>query len=434
MTENRYDIAIVGAGPAGLIAAIECFRSDRTLILLEKMPKPALKLRISGKGRCNITNSADREAFMARFGRNGRFLRHAFAEFFNSDLLDYFGALGVRFKLERGGRYFPRNDNALEIVEALLGKVAKLRIRIETGSEVTAAAPLSGGGFALTIRHSGSERGKSAACKTIEAGRLLIATGGQSYPKTGSDGGGYRLASRLGHTIAPLLPALVPLVTAGDSARKLKGLSLKNVRVSLWCENRKAAEAFGEMLFADYGVSGPVILTLSKTAAAALRDKKKVQLSVDLKPALDHQVLDRRLLREIGQYGRRELGFLLKRLLPMRLIPVFSEQLGIAAERRLSELRLEERKRLRLLLKSFGLGVSGCRSFDEALVTAGGVSIKEIEARTMESKLVKGLYFAGEVIDIDADTGGFNLQAAFSTGRLAGRSMRAAAEAGRCDS
>jgi len=423
MHQKRYDSVIIGAGPAGLMAAIECCNPEKTLLVLEKMHRPALKLGISGKGRCNITNSAEKKEFMAHFGRNGRFLRHAFGRFFNADLLTYFEDLGVCFKLERGGRYFPSNDSALEIVDALIGKVKNLNIPIETHSEVTAITGLPGGGFSLDIQNLSAGLKDPPARRTVQAKKVLLATGGKSYPKTGSSGGGYRLASRLGHTVTPLIPALVPITTAGDMAGNLKGLTLKNVGVSVWCAERKVAGQFGEMVFTEDGVSGPIILSLSRTVVAFLEQKKSVSLVIDLKPALEHNVLDRRLLREIGENGKQEFKSLLKSLLPLKFIPAFIERLGIAPETKLSTLRLEDRRRLRLLLKAFKLEVSGHRPFDEAIVTAGGVSINGIDPRTMESKLVKGLFFAGEIIDIDADTGGFNLQAAFSTGWLAGRSM-----------
>lgn len=423
MIPSQYDIVIVGAGPAGLIAAIECSRPDRTLLVLEKMSRPALKLGISGKGRCNITNDAPIKEFIAHFGRNGRFLQHSFGRFFNTDLLNYFEDLGVRFKLERGGRYFPYNDNALEIVRALLGKVKKLNIPIETGCEVRAITKLPGQAFRLDIHHTAADSNKRPERMTITAAKVLLSTGGKSYPQTGSSGGGYLLAQSLGHTITPLSPALVPITTAGDMAGKLQGLSLKNVSASVWCDGKKVSEMFGDMIFTDCGISGPIILALSRTIVTLLNKERSVKIVFDLKPALEHQVLDQRLLREIDQHGKQEFKSLLKRLLPMKLVPVFIEKLGVPAEKKLSQLSLEDRKRLRLLLKEFALDVSGHRSFDEAIVTAGGVGINEINPRTMESRLVEGLYFAGEIIDIDADTGGFNLQAAFSTGWLAGRSM-----------
>ncbi|MCP4399798.1 MAG: aminoacetone oxidase family FAD-binding enzyme, partial [bacterium] len=257
----------------------------------------------------------------------------------------------------------------------------------------------------------------------MQSGKVLLATGGKSYPKTGSSGTGFTLASRFGHTITPLSPSLVPLVTKSDTAQKLQGLSLRNVRVGIWSSGKKIDEGFGEMLFTHFGVSGPMILSLSRIAVDYLDRKQPLALSIDLKPALDHRKLDRRLLREIQEHSKQHTKALLERLLPKSMIAVFLEKLHIPQEKTLSEISAEERKRLRLLLKEFRLEVIGYRSFDEAIVTSGGVSVKEIDPKTMESKLVKGLFFAGEIIDVDADTGGFNLQAAFSTGRLAGRSI-----------
>ncbi len=413
---ERYDVIIIGAGPAGLIAAIESFAPSRRILILEKMPKPALKLRISGKGRCNITNAAELKEFVGHFGKNGRFLRPAFSKFFSKDLLRFFEELGVQFKLERGGRYFPQSDTAVEVVDALLAKVKKLNVPLWTNCEVVSLTHSLDTEFRVTIRR------KSGTSK-LQSGKVLLAAGGKSYPKTGSSGTGFTLASRFGHTITPLSPSLVPLVTRSDTAQKLQGLSLRNVKVGIWSSGKKIDEGFGEMLFTHFGVSGPMILSLSRIAVDYLDRKQPLALFIDLKPALDHKKLDRRLLREIQDHRKQHIKALLERLLPKSMIAVFLEKLHIPQEKTLSEISADERKRLRLLLKEFRLDVIGYRSFDEAIVTSGGVSVKEIDPKTMESKLVKGLFFAGEIIDVDADTGGFNLQAAFSTGRLAGRSI-----------
>jgi predicted Rossmann fold flavoprotein len=421
---NHYDIVIIGAGPAGLMAGIESYQPSKKILILEKMPRPALKLRISGKGRCNITNDASLEEFLFHFGKNGRFLKFAFAKFFNADLLQYFEKLGVTFKLEQGGRYFPQNDKALEIVEALLNKVMALKIPLAVNSEVTGISKLPDGKFSLAINKKNLVEGKVSHSIQIQANNVVFATGGKSYPRTGSTGAGYKLAAQFGHTVTPALPALVPIETKGDTAKKLQGLSLKNVKAKIVVNNKKVDERFGEMVFTDFGVSGPIILALSGNAVKLLQEKQKVALSIDLKPAIDHETLDKRLLREINENSRQSFKRLLKKLLPRKLMSVFIEKLKISEKKELNQITIEERKRLRMLLKEFLFEVTGYRSFDEAIVTSGGVSIQEINPQTMESKLVKGLYFAGELIDIDADTGGFNLQAAFSTGWVAGRALQ----------
>lgn len=424
MLRNQYNIVVIGAGPAGLMAAIESHKSFKSILIIEKMPKPALKLKLSGKGRCNITNDADLKDFISRFGKNGRFLKFAFAEFFNTSLLEYFENLGVQFKLERGGRYFPKNDNSMAIVNALLSKIKSLNIPLSTNLEVVGISKSADNKFSISINKGGPSGNKGTQGLQLMADRIVLATGGKSYPKTGSSGAGFRLASLLGHTVTPLSPALVPIKTKGDAAKKLQGLSLRNVKVKVWCKSRKVDERFGEMLFTDFGVSGPIILALSRTIVRLINDKQKVFISLDLKPALDHQAVDQRLLREINEHGKQRFKSLLKKLLPRKLVPLFIEKLEISEERLLNQITSKERKKLRLLLKEFQLEVTGHRSFDEAIITAGGISIKEINPQTMESKLVKGLYFAGEIIDIDADTGGFNLQAAFSTGWIAGRAIK----------
>jgi predicted Rossmann fold flavoprotein len=405
------------------MAAIESSEPSRDILVLEKMSRPARKLSISGKGRCNITNDADRKDFLSHFGKNGRFLKHAFGEFFNTDLLNYFEKLGVRFKLERGGRYFPEQDSAVEIVDALLQEVDRRNIPVSTMAEVTRIEKQPIGDFSVTFHTKGQGADKKKAVTTLRAGKVILATGGKSYPGTGSTGTGFSLASRMGHTIKPLLPSIVPLETRGDTAKKLQGLSLRNVSVSAWSQGKKIGEQFGEMLFTDFGISGPAVLTLSRTIVPTLEDLRDVTVYIDLKPALDHKKLDQRLLREVQEHPKQHVSSLLKSLLPKKMIPVFLERMGTPEEKQLSSLDAGERKRLRILLKEFRLEVTGHRSFEAAIVTAGGVCVQEIHPRTMESKLVKGLFFAGEIIDVDADTGGFNLQAAFSTGWLSGRSV-----------
>jgi predicted Rossmann fold flavoprotein len=410
---NKYDIVIIGAGPAGLIAAIEAKTDTNKVCILEKMHIPSMKLKITGKGRCNITNNADIYSFIKKFGKNGRFLKYAFSEFFNKELLRYFEKEGVRFKLERGERWFPESDKAIEIANALLNKVKKKNIDLKVNAEVFSVKQSDDKNFIISLK------GKSV----LYSKKLLIATGGKSYPKTGSTGDGYKLAAQFGHSVTTLSPSLVPLETSGEIAIKLQGLSLKNVNASILFNNKKIEEQFGEMLFTDDGVSGPIILTLSQTAIEFLSQNKKILLMLDLKPALDHQKLDQRLLREINEHSKQNFKSMLKRLLPQKMIPVFIELTNIPEDKQLSQINSEERKRIRMLLKEFKLEICGYKGYDDAVVTAGGIHLKEINPQTMESKLVPGLYFAGEVLDLNGETGGFNLQAAFSTGWIAGQSL-----------
>jgi predicted Rossmann fold flavoprotein len=283
-----------------------------------------------------------------------------------------------------------------------------------TNSEAVAVKQSENNNFLITLKNK----------TIIQTKKLLISTGGKSYPKTGSTGDGYKLATQLGHTITLLSPSLVPLETKGDIAKKLQGLSLKNINASIISENKKIAEQFGEMLFTDFGVSGPIILTLSQTAINILNEKKQITLLIDLKPALDHKKLDQRILREINEYSKQNFKTMLKRLLPQKMIPVFIDLLQMEEDKQLSQINSDERKRIRMLLKEFKLDVCGYKSYDHAVVTAGGISLKEVNPQTMESKLMPGLYFAGEVLDLNGDTGGFNLQSAFSTGWVAGQSLK----------
>ncbi len=417
MTGHR--VIVVGGGAAGLMAAGQAAEMGAETLLLEKMDRPGRKLRIAGKGRCNLTNVAPVSEFIAHFGPNGRFLRQAFSRFFNSDLVAFFEELGVRTVTERGGRVFPASSQAQDVVDALVWWIGKQGVTLRTRSPVERL--LVEGGRVVGVQRSRNQVfPKKPGFYPADA--VIIATGGASYPATGSTGDGYRLAKSVGHTIVPIRPALVPLETAGDVAPRLQGLSLRHVTVGVWVNGKKQAEAFGEMLFTHFGLSGPIILSLSRQVVDALRLGQRVILSIDLKPALDEGKLDARLLRDLDAHGKQQLRTLLKDLLPRKLIPVCIDLTGIPPDKPAHQITSEERKRLQTWLKDFRLEVTGHRPFTEAIITAGGVDTREVNPRTMASRLVEGLYFAGEVLDVDADTGGYNLQAAFSTGWVAGRS------------
>jgi hypothetical protein len=421
---------VVGAGPAGLIAAGQAAGAGSDTILLEKMDQPGRKLRLTGKGRCNLTNIDDVETFIEHIHPEGRFLHSAFSRFFTHDLMAFLESLGVETLVERGGRVFPVSEDAQHVVEALvrwaISQGVDLRIRSRVTQLERDGERIVGVNFAESPSASGaSESSGRDARSVLNAESVVLATGGASYPGTGSTGDGYRLAASVGHTIVPIRPALVPIQTAGDTAGRLQGLSLHNVRASVLLDGHIQDEAFGEMLFTHFGLSGPIILTLSRGIVDALQAQRQVSISIDLKPALDDEKLDRRLLRDLDQHGNQHYHTLLKGLLPRKLIPVCIEQTAIPDDKPGNQITAEERERLRRWLKDFRFEVVGHRSFDQAIVTAGGVATGEIDPRTMASRLVDGLYFAGEIIDVDGDTGGYNLQAAFSTGWLAGRTAGA---------
>lgn len=400
-----------------MMAAGQAAAMGARTLLLEKMPRPGRKLAITGKGRCNLTNVASTVEFVSHFGPTGPFLRQAFHRFSNNDLVAFFEGLGVPTVVERGGRVFPASGRAYDVVDALTQWMRAQGVTVRNG--VVVESLLTDGRQVRGIRDAGG--------KEYPADAVIIATGGMSYPATGSTGDGYRLAVSVGHAVASPRPALVPLETKGDVAPRLQGLSLRNVNVTMLVEGKKRAEAFGEMLFTHFGLSGPVILTLSGEIADVLDEGKKVAVSIDLKPALDERAMDGRLLRDFDLHGKRKFETLLKGLLPAKLIPLCAEQVHIPPDRRGHQITAEERGRLRGWLKGVCLEVTGVRPIAEAIVTAGGIDTNEIDPRTMASRRMEGLFFAGEVMDVDADTGGYNLQAAFSTGWLAGRS---AAEGG----
>lgn len=424
---SKHQVIVIGGGPAGLMAAGQAAAAGAEVLLLEKMLQPGRKLRITGKGRCNLTNVIPLEEFLQHFGTNGRFLRFAFSRFFNDDLVAFFDDLGVETVRERGGRVFPIRNDAQEVVEALTNWILKLGVSLKTRSKVEGLMIKEGQVLGVRLAQSSPSDSKrspndQSSSRNYYADSVIIATGGASYPGTGSSGDGYRMAEAVGHTIIPIRPALVPLETSGDTAQRLQGLSLRNVNARILVDGKKSAEAFGEMLFTHFGISGPIILTLSKVAVDAMRDRKEVLLSIDLKPALDNTILDARLLRDLDAQGKKQYRTILKGLLPRKLIPVCIESTGIPPEKPAHQITSQERTGLLSWLKDFRFEIRGHRSFSQAIVTAGGVHTREVDPRSMASRKVPGLYFAGEVLDIDADTGGYNLQAAFSTGWLAGRS------------
>ncbi len=419
---RKRRVIVAGGGPAGLMAAGQAAQMGAETLVLEKMDHPGRKLRITGKGRCNLTNIATLADAVSHFGPNGRFLRQAFSRFFNSELVVFFEELGVPTITERGGRVFPASGQAGDVVDALVRWLSECGAAIKSGSAVGGLMLKRDRVVGVRVSNSSSRPGQNSKWREYQADSIIIASGGASYPATGSTGDGYGLAESVGHSIVPIRPALVPLETAGEIAQRLRDLSLRNVAVRLFINGKRRAEAFGEMLFTNFGVSGPIILSLSRQVVDALRQGHRVVLSIDLKPALDERKLDARLLRDLDTHGKQHFSTLLKGLLPKKMIPACIDLSGIPSDKVGHQITARERKALRVWLKDFRLEVARHRPMSEAIVTAGGVDTLEVDPRTMESRLVRGLYFAGEVLDIDADTGGYNLQAAFSTGRLAGQS------------
>jgi predicted Rossmann fold flavoprotein len=411
-TALNKNIIVIGAGASGLMAAGRASECGASVLLLEKMERPGLKLLISGKGRCNLTNGGPIEEFFENFKRGGAFLRHAFHEFSNEDLRRFFESRGLALKTERGGRIFPESDRASSVLEALLEYHPGKGSGIRYGSRVQAVES-SGGKVSGVLLSDG---------RSIPAAAVILATGGLSYPSTGSSGDGYAMARKLGHAVTPLKPALVPLTTKEFPVKEIQGLSLRNVRATLLADGRAREREFGEMLFTHFGVSGPIILTLSGEAAQYLEKKKEVVLSIDLKPALDEEKLSARLVRDREAYGRRSFGNYLDELLPKKMAGIFPSLLDIPPGKKVNQLSRAETAKLISLLKDFRLKISGTRPVEEAIVTRGGIDLREVNPGTMESRLLPKLYFCGEILDLDAKTGGYNLQAAFSTGYLAGQS------------
>ncbi|MCH5329334.1 MAG: NAD(P)/FAD-dependent oxidoreductase [Alistipes sp.] len=419
MESRDYDVAVVGAGAAGLMAAGAAANNGMRVLLLEKMEKPARKVRITGKGRCNLTNARPPEEFLQKVRANAEFLSEAFNGFNNMAAMRFFERRKVKLVTERGDRVFPKSGRSGEIADALEFFCRDNGVTIECNARVTDILTINNKVYGVAYRNKrGFER-------RVEAPNVIIATGGVSYPATGSTGDGYRFADALGHTIESVRPSLTPLVTSHPQREYLNGLLLRNVGARLFVDNELVREEFGEIGFSERGVEGAVALRFSRDAVDAIIDERKVKIVLDLKPALDEQTLRDRIAREIAESEPTELfGDLLRRLVPKQLVVPMAKELDVHSKLYISKLTERETERLIKVLKGFVLPIADYAPFEYAIVTAGGVSCSEVDPRTMQSLKVKGLYFAGEVLDIDADTGGYNLQTAFSTGWLAGQLKR----------
>lgn len=403
-------VVVIGGGPAGMMAAGKAADLGCGVILLEKMSRLGSKLAITGKGRCNLTNMGDIDSFIGHYGENGIFLRNCYARFFNSDLIAFFEDHGVKTVLERGQRVFPASDNAEDVVECLSRFLKTKGVDVRT--EFNVDAILKEDGRISAVQGNGVE---------IPCLAAVLATGGRSYPLTGSTGDGYRFALDLGHRVRKPEPNLVPIEVEEDFVREMQGLSLKNVEVNAFADGERFASHFGDMLFTHFGVSGPIILTMSRLIVQRYR-KHKITISINFKPALTEVQLEKRLLREFERHGKMKCRNVLRHLLPVAAIDVFLRRASLHPEKNACEISREERRRLLRSLIDFTLTVKKPRPIDEAIVTEGGVVLDEIDPYTMQSRMIHGLFFCGEVIDVAGDTGGYNLQAAFSTGYLAGES------------
>ena len=410
-------VVVIGGGPAGMVSAISAARNKNDVVLLEKNNSLGRKLLITGKGRCNITSSLDMNDFISNIPGNGRFLFSVFQSFTNNDIIELLRKNGVEVKEERGNRIFPLSDKAEDVLNALIKEMKRNNVKIKTNSKVTK----------ILVKESKVAGVELENGESLVADKVILATGGKSYPVTGSNGEGYILASALGHTIKPVRGSLVPLETERELLSKLQGLSLRNVKITIKDiqSNKIIYNDFGEMLFTHFGVSGPTILSSSahllryKNVDELLKNRK-IKLFIDLKPALTYEQLDLRIRRDFEQEKNKCFKNSLDKLLPQKIIPVIIKLSNIDSNKKVNEVTKEERMKIVELLKNFQITITDFRPVEEAIVTAGGVNIKEINPKTMESKIIEGLYFAGEIIDVDAYTGGFNLQIAYSTGYQAG--------------
>ena len=413
-------IVVVGAGPAGMMSAITAAENGNEVTIIEKMPMFGKKLLITGKGRCNITSSLYMSEFIKNTPGNGKFLYSAFQNYTNQDIIEFLKKQGLEVKEERGNRIFPITDKSVDVLNCFKKRIDELKIKYKLNTRVEKI--LIKNNEILAVR---TDR------EIIQTDKVILATGGKSYPLTGSTGDGYKIAKDIGHTIVPIKPSLVPMeVYEKEMCKKLQGLSLRNVEVKIVDNDRKKVvyEDFGEMIFTHFGISGPTILSGSAHLVKYkdidyLLQKKYIQLKIDLKPALTEEQLDDRILRDFNEFKNKQFKHSLDKLLPQKMIPVIIELSKIDENKKVNEITKEERKRLVFLLKNFIITIKNFRPVEEAIITCGGINTKEIDPKTMESKIIKGLYFAGEIIDVDSYTGGFNLQIAYSTGYTAGMNV-----------
>ena len=410
-------VIVIGGGPAGMMSAIASAENGNKVILIEKMQSLGRKLLITGKGRCNITSSLSMDEFIKNTPGNGMFLYSVYKNYTNTDIIDFLKKQGLEVKEERGNRIFPITDKSQDVLKCFTKRLKELNVEILLNQKVSEILVKDENVIGVRLQD-----------KIINADKIILATGGKSYPLTGSTGDGYKMVEKLGHTVTKIKPSLVPLETfEKDTCKEMQGLSLRNVEIKLKDieKNKIIYEDFGEMLFTHFGVSGPTILSSSAHLVRyknidELLKNKKIKLSIDLKPALSEEKLDERILRDFNEIKNKQFKNSLDKLLPQKLINIIIERSGINPQKQVNEIKKEERRNLVKLLKNFEVTIKGFRPIDEAIITSGGINIKEINPKTMESKIVNGLYFAGEIIDVDSYTGGFNLQIAYSTGYTAG--------------
>jgi predicted Rossmann fold flavoprotein len=411
MSINSYDIAVIGAGAAGSMAAIRAGQLSKRVILLERNEIIGKKILMTGRGRCNLTNSGKLDTFIEKFGqRPGQFLRNAFYAFSNEDVMDFFRSNGLELKSERQGRVFPLSDNARSVTQVLEKCLKENKVDVRYKVRIR------------ELRKEGENFILDTDGSPVTAEKVILATGGASYKDTGSTGDGFQIAQTLGHAILPLWPGLVPLKTKEAWVKEVQGLTLKNIRLIFIAGRKKVTSDVGELLFTHFGVSGPLILDMSADIVRLLAEEKEIKLLIDLKPGIDSSGMENKLLREIKEHGGREIKTMLAEALPLKLAPLILRLVDIDPHKKIHQMNKDDRRKLAKILKELPLTITGSLALEEAMVTCGGVSIKDINPRTMESRIVPGLYFAGEVIEGGSPSGGYNLQQAFSTGYLAGES------------